>query len=138
MQLISPAQAKIDISASPTSIDTGDRMRVTINLEQVHPDGVILKILYPQALHYVLNSARLQAAGATKAVSLTPAFDEPADHTVDSGVFLVFFLAAKSFGKQYQGILTFELEAVRKLQDGEIGVDADVDDQASRTRGNLM
>ena len=117
--------ARVEISTSPGSIDTGDRTKVTVKIEDVHRDGIILKVLYPGALHYVVDSARL-GVGSTR-TNVAPAWDEPADTTVDSPVYLVFFLARQSF-KSNAGELSFELEALRALQNGEIGVDADVND----------
>lgn len=126
---------QIDLSAEPQTIDTGDRLRVYVRIENAHPDGIILKLQYPAAFKYVQSSAKLQTNRGQTEVG--PSFDDPEDSTPEAARFLVFFLAAEDFDKTNSGVLTFELQAIRSLTEGEIGVDADVDDPAVENPGEF-
>ena len=115
--------AKVFIEVNPSLIDTGDRTLVKTRIESLHKDGILLKFFYPEGLDYVLDSATLEING--KEVSVFPAFNG----LDERGIYLVFFLGEEEFGSKTQGILRFELEASDSVNDGEVSVDADVDDR---------
>jgi hypothetical protein len=122
--------ANVSLSVNPSTIDSGDRTFVRLELSDVHPNGIALKIRYPQGLVYVPNSGTLvvdekETAIKPRVNAVTP--DE-------ESVYLVFYLPQKLFrraGQEYSGEPgTVELQLVGKLavQDGLVEVDADVDD----------
>lgn len=115
--------ARVRIQASPSTIDTGDRTLVRTNISELHRDGILLKFFYPEGLDFVLDSATLEIDG--RELSVFPAFNG----LDERGIYLVFFLGEEEFGTRKEGILRFELEANDAVNDGEITVDADVDDR---------
>ncbi len=126
--------AVVSISTSPKVIDTGDRTKVQVTIDDVHPDGIALKIFYPHGLEYVENSAVLKIDDST--VNVPPAVNRSAGSTLRSGTYLVFFFPANLFSEG-RGILNFELEASDIVQRGEIAVDADVDDPLIENPGEF-
>lgn len=116
--------AIVSVRVSPGKIDTGDRTQVTIELSQVHENGITLKVVFPAGLEYVGDSALLIADGDEYPID--PAFNILAD----SDIYLVFYLSQAYFGEdgEADGNLTFELEATDVIKSGSIEVDADVDD----------
>lgn len=114
--------AIVRISTSPSTIDTGDRTEVKVDITDVNPNGIILKIRYPEDLSYVLDSAELTIGDDE--TSLTPALSQ----SDGDRKYLVFFLPQDSFGKDEAGIVTVQLEAGSDISDERVEVDADVDD----------
>jgi len=110
------------IEVSPSKIDAGDRMQVTIRAGRIHPDGVALKVFFPRGLVYVPNSSELY-------IDDKPSKTDPAVNALAStGVYLVYYFAQKDFGKENRGVLVFELQGTDPVSGGRIGVDLDVDD----------
>ncbi|MDC0358493.1 hypothetical protein OAO01_06725 [Oligoflexia bacterium] len=112
----------VSLSVSPTTVDVGDRMLVTVKLEKVSEDGVIVKVNYPDGLEYVLNSALLTVDGDE--LDIGPAVNALSGNNV----FLVYFFGLDLFGDDMTGTLTFQLEGTEKVSSGDIEVDIDVDD----------
>jgi hypothetical protein len=113
---------RVMISSSPSHVDVGDRTLVTVDLSDINDDGVILKVRFPAALTYVKNTAFLEVDDLEKDIGPDINID------TDNVVFLVFFFRRSEFAEQNQGTLSFQLEGVTAVQDGEISVDIDVDD----------
>ena len=116
--------ADVWIGANPTSIDTGDRLQITLHLSNVVEDGIAVKLRYPVGLSYVPDSARLTVDGND--IDLNPQNNTP----VEGVVYLVFYLSQAIFGENNRGELVVELEGIDTIRDGEISVDADVNDPA--------
>ena len=114
--------ALVAISSTPSQIDAGDRTKVTIDISQVHPDGIALKLRFPDGLRYVPNSS-VVIVGGNKSDS-GPAVNI----SKDGYVFLVYYFTKARFGEKSSGELQIELEGVTGISDGDIEVDADVDD----------
>ena len=114
--------ANVSIRVTPSEIDTGDRMLVTVNISDVHPNGIILKIRYPRGLAYVPDSATLAVNEAE--FDIGPSVDT-ADDRVN---YLVFFLSQDSFSTNLTGEITLQLEGSARVSEGLVEVDADVDD----------
>ena len=116
--------ANVSIDVSPGSIDTGDRSEVRVQISDVHPNGIILKIRFPTALTYVLNSAVLEVSGDE--VDISPAVSQ----TDNNDNYLVFFLPQDSFGSEGEesGTVVVQLEGAEDTSSGKVEVDADVDD----------
>jgi len=118
--------ADFSLSVSPSQIDTGDRTQVKLELNEIHPDGIIIKIRFPSELSYVEGSTELEVA--EEEIELAPNFlvtDENDDW------YLVFFLDEDLFGFEEEGVLTLELRAVDELEGGEIELDVDIRDTDS-------
>jgi hypothetical protein len=116
--------AVINVSISPSNIDTGDRARLKITISDVHSNGIALKILFPDGLEYVDDSAELTVDDDSNPI-------DPAINMLSSdGVYLVFYLPQTLFGEEglSDGELDLELEGTSEVRNGEIEVDADVDD----------
>ncbi|MCI5064229.1 hypothetical protein MRY87_00740 [bacterium] len=111
------------LSLQPSSIDVGDRTRVTLNIFEVNEDGVVVKVNFPEALSYVGGTAKLVIDGDEEEIEP----DESVDGD-DEDRFLVFFLAEDIFDRDGEGTVQFELQARDSLSDGEVSVDIDVDD----------
>ena len=114
--------AIVTIGVSPGNIDRGDRTQVRIDVEQPHPDGILLKVRYPSDLTFVPNSANLTVNGDD--TRITPAINQSSGNDV----YLVFFLSNEQFGEDERGYIELELEAIESNKDAQIEVDADVDD----------
>lgn len=114
--------ANLSVRTSPSTIDTGDRTQVTIDVSDVHENGILLKVRIPAALAYVPASAFLIVD------------DNDIDIGPDKNVadnnrrFLVFFLDQNDFDDNGSGKVQFQLVGNDSVSDGEIEVDADVND----------
>jgi hypothetical protein len=114
--------ARVFISASPIRIDTGDRMQVSIDISEIHPDGILLKIKFPLGLRYVQASSFFKidafTGDATPLANVIGAEDNR---------FLVYSVKPSSFGEKERGKLHFELQGIGEVESGQIQVDPDVD-----------
>jgi predicted small secreted protein len=114
--------ARVHITASPTKIDSGDRTKVSIDVSEVHENGIALKVRYPEGLSYVVDSAILEVN--QREIDLAPAVNE----TIDGDVYLVIYITQSMIDEGEQGTIVIELEGYDKVNDGRIAVDPDVDD----------
>lgn len=121
--------ADVSISTTPTTIDSGDRTEVSISLWNVHENGIMLKIRFPEGLKYVSSSAFLLTDNDD--VDLSPTINDAAS---DGDKYLVFFLSQSLFkqsGQDYNGeggTVALQLEGISAVTNGLIEVDPDVDD----------
>ena len=115
--------AFVNIDATPNRIDSGDRMTVTVRLEEVNISGVILKLRLPTALAYISNTSTIEIDGATR--SLPPTFNAAA---ADGFTYLVFVIPHGYFGDNSSGVLTASLRGVAAIADSAIEVDPDIYD----------
>lgn len=113
--------ALVAIATSPSEIDTGDRTRVTVEIAEVHENGIAVKIRFPTGLAYIPSSAFLQVQRSS--LDATPTHNLPSGNNN----FLVFFFSKGAFGDN-SGTLVLELEGLSSVTDGVVEVDADVDD----------
>ena len=118
--------ANVKISGKPTTIDTGDRTTIKINISKLHIDGILLKIHYPSSLRYVVNSAYIHVDDID--IPLDPDVDVDVINYANAGHFLVFFLNRYMLDDKNYGTLHLELEGKGYVKKGEVGVDADVND----------
>lgn len=119
----SGSAAFVSIDASPSTIDSGDRIRVEVNLEAVNEDGIILKVRYPRDLEYVIDSSSLNSDGSDQDIS--PSFNESGP---DGKNYLVYFLSQSRFSEDGSGKVSFQLKGVDAMTEGQIEVDPDIDD----------
>ena len=114
--------ANVRVEATPSTIDTGDRMRVRVRISDTNFNDLIIKIRYPDNLIYVPATATIQY------------LDDPEDATPnfnlsdDGETYLVFFFDADDFEGLDEATLEFQLRGLSILREGDLEVDADVDD----------
>jgi hypothetical protein len=122
--------ATVGITLQPSSIDSGDRTQVTVDIGDVHDNGIALKIRFPNGLRYVPSSASLLVD--EQQTKLTPTVNALAED--ENSIYLVFYLSQSLFsssGDEYNGqvgTLRLQLEGRKAVKDGTVEVDADVDD----------
>lgn len=116
--------ANVSVDASPTSIDTADRMQVQVFVSDVNKDGIALKLRFPDSLAYVPDSSRLVVDGADGDVTPT------VSQSKDGKAYLVYYFSQSRFGEGLSGTLTIQLVGVSRVGEGLLEVDADVDDPA--------
>jgi hypothetical protein len=127
--------ARINLSVSPDVIDTNDRARVSIDIEDVIDTGIVLKVRYSTKLAYAVNTAKLKVRSEDSSTVITPTI---MDQT-SNWKYLVFFLPRSLFGdlnddsssdqiQSEPATLTLELIGKGRLADGIIEGDADVND----------
>ncbi len=114
-----PAAAEVKIHVRPNKIDPGDHLLATILVWNVRPEGILLKIRYPENIAYVENSGRFAING--EVYGLMPALIE-SDGT---NVYLIYSFNQSDFGEhgQDQATITLELEAMNGGVDGKVEVD---------------
>lgn len=112
--------AQIISKTSPKTIDTGDRSRLTVEMSEIHADGIVVKIRYPEGLDYVSGSAQIEIDGVNN--DLEPDFESNAN----GNNYLIFLLSQASFGLKNTGLLSLELVGLDEIISGKIEVDADV------------
>ena len=122
--------ANVSMSVQPSTLDSGDRALVSVEVSDVHPNGIALKFRYPSGLTYVPKSGSLFVD--EKKATLKPAII--AISSDGESTYLVYYLPQKLFrraGQQYAGdpgTVEFQLVGKSAVHDGLIEVDADVDD----------
>lgn len=112
--------ARVGLSISPNSLDTGDRTTIDIFLSDLNFDGVVVKIRYPKSLSYVAETAFLEI-GANLKLKFNPVIE--ASSSLDT--YLIFILEPSTIELDRNRVLTLQLRA-DKAGSGMIGVDADV------------
>jgi hypothetical protein len=122
--------ATVAIRLQPSTIDSGDRTQVTIDIGDVHENGIALKVRFPDGLRYVPGSAALDVNDDD--TKLTPSVNALVED--DNSIYLVFYLSQSLFRRgeaEYRGemgSLKLQLEGRTVVRDGKVQVDADVDD----------
>lgn len=118
--------AEVIIDASPVKIDSGDRMRVTLDLYNIDEKGVLLKVRYPIQLDYIEGSSYLRVLG--EKVEINPAVNITTGNSGEEFTYLVYDLPKTAFGEQNDATLGFILEGTSATTDGVIAVDPDFND----------
>lgn len=112
----------IQLRIGPDKIDTGDRTLVELKFDNTHPDGVTIKVRYPDGLQYVADTSFLTIDG--KDIDIGPDFELEGD--VDGTTFLIFIINDDDL-KDNRGEITFELQGISATdEDSVIEVDIDV------------
>jgi hypothetical protein len=113
--------AQVQLQASPTIIDTGDRMLVKARISDVNDNGIALKFRYPTGLSYVPSSSSLLAGNHSLDIS-------PAVNVIEGNYkFLVYYIPQSDFGENARGTVELLLEGSSRVLEGALEVDADVD-----------
>lgn len=113
--------ARVSLAVDRNNIDTGDLMGVRVFLSDVRPEGVLLKLRYPEGLRYRRASSELETDGDV--VDIDP-FTERRKNEL---AYLVYILPREAFGDSGSGIVRFTLDAVERA-DGTLAVDPDFND----------
>ena len=112
--------ASVSMDVSPRSIDVGDRMIVEVRIAEPHPDGINLKVRFPDSVGYVIDTAKLVVDDDTIRI-------QPGVRVTEAGMsYLVFYLPNSSFGEDEGATLTFELQGESRDSEVKIAVDPDV------------
>lgn len=114
--------AFVRIDAKPRVIDTGDRILVSLQVADIHDNGISLKIRFPAELSFVEGSAVIDVE--EEETGIVPDVQAASD----SETYIVFYLSGNDFGRNEEGLLTFELQGREPAEDAAIEVDPDVDD----------
>jgi hypothetical protein len=116
--------ALVNIDAVPRKTDPGKRVRITTRINEVHPDGIFLKIKFPEGFTYAQDTARFNYRESERRV-------QPQVNLTSSQegvVYLIFNLPRPFFGEDNEATLTLELNAETEVQAGKVAVDVDVND----------
>lgn len=122
-----PFAAFVNLQVSPENIDTGNRMLVRVDIQEVHPDGVIIKVRYPRGLDYFRGTSLLRAGG--KVIDVDPTVNSRSRVTDEELDYLVFFFPRSLFDLNGLGTLLFELSAISAVETGLIEIDADINNR---------
>lgn len=113
--------ASVDVDANPSTLDTGDRMTITVYIDEVSDSGVMLKIRTPAGLSYVTDTGFL--AVDDQSFDLTPTVNK-GDGTYN---YLIYFLSRGLFGESNQGVLTVTYNATAATGETAAAVEVDPD-----------
>lgn len=113
--------AVVRLQISPTSIDTADRMLLKVDVREVNENGIALKFKFPVGLKYVTSSSTLSYDDVV--IDISPAVNDAKDNFR----YLVYYISQSSFSKNKTGTVELFLEGVTRVIDGDVEVDADVD-----------
>jgi hypothetical protein len=116
--------ALVSVDASPRKVDPGKRVQVRVQVNEVHRDGVFLKIRYPSGFSYAVGTAILTEGSDKRTIQ--PAYNLLS--SAEDEVYLVFNTPRPYFGADNQGELVLELNAESEVRSGKIEIDADVND----------
>lgn len=125
--------ALVNIDAVPRETDPGKRVQVTSRINEVHRDGIYLKIRYPDGFSFAPGTGNLTSQGSQRTVS--PQFNQTDMNEGTS--YLVFNLSREIFSEDNEGTLVFELRAEPEVRTGKIEIDADVNDPTVPDEGEF-
>jgi len=98
--------ASISVTAAPESIDTGDRSEIKVHISDIHEDGIVLKVRFPEELSYVDGTSFLDRSDEER-IDIDPTFVEP---SLDGGwSFVVYLLSREQLGNSSAGDLLLEV-----------------------------
>jgi hypothetical protein len=113
----------VTLRVSQNKVDTGDRTKVTIVFDELHPDGVVLKMRYSSGLEYIAGTSNWRISG--KLITAGPSYQVAGD--IAQTIYLVYELNREMLGKNNSGELSFELRAIEETSSNSvIEVDMDV------------
>lgn len=116
--------AAVTLRVSPKDADTGDRVSVLVEIQDVNEEGILLKIRYPRAYDYYPNSAFLRS---DRLIDISPIANGHSRVEGDKTDYLVFSLPRAAFGRGNFGEVSVQLYAATAVKSGKIEVDADLD-----------
>lgn len=117
----------VSLNVEMSQMDSGDKTRVSTEIQNINPSGVILKFHYPAALKFVVGSAVL-FPGQDEEVQIQP-FEEA---VLNKQRYLVFFLYPSSAINDSYVSISFDLKAIKSNPDAYVEVDLDNNDPSIR------
>jgi len=116
--------AELSLEVSPKEIDSGDRMIVEVRVGSIDSGDIALKVRFPLGMRYVAASSKLRIGDGFINY-------EPTTVVAASDYrYIVYYLGADTLAPEDNGTLKFVLSGASLVEDGEIEVDADIDDLA--------
>jgi hypothetical protein len=120
----------VGLDAAPRQVDTGDRIAVTVFLEDIHPNGVLLKLRMPEQFQLATGSTVLTIGDDTYD-ELAPMESGKGRNSDDANLrYLVYSLPSLLFANHHRGTLVLTIRADAALKKGRIEVDIDTNDTA--------
>jgi hypothetical protein len=116
--------AQLSLSVSPTEIDTGDRITAEVEIDSITSGSIALKVRIPTGLRYVAASSKLRIGEGF--INYEPTTVAAASDYR----YIVYYLGVATLEPEDHGTLKFVLSGASGVEDGEVEVDADVDDPA--------
>lgn len=122
--------ADVSLRVAPDTIDTGDRTKVTIRLTNIESEGVpalLIKILHPSALSFLGDTVLLSRN------NLEDAAIAPILASADEAGYVVIYITRPTIGEDNrEATLTFTMQGIESVNNGEVSVDVDVIDTDTR------
>lgn len=119
-----PLQAAlVTIDVDPAAIKLGDRALVTVEMQNIDPNGVFLKLRYTHSLSYIEGTSGLTVA--EEYVEVDPVEGPLANPNFN---YMTFYIPAESFGEEDYGKLTIQLRAIEIADVSTVQVDVDLHD----------
>ena len=97
-------------------------MAVRIRLRDLGAFSVALKVKFPKQLRYISASSYLTVDDSDSR------FDPANSETASGSSYLVFYVNRNNLGDDENGIVSFEVTGDKRVEDGLIEVDVDIDD----------
>lgn len=116
--------AQLSLQVSPKEIDTGDRMVAEVEIDSIVSGAIALKVRIPSGLRYVAASSKLRIGDGF--INYEPTTLAAAGEYR----YIVYYLGTDTLAPEDHGTLKFVLSGATGVEDGEVEVDADVDDPA--------
>lgn len=121
--------AHVSLDIDPNEIDAGDQLTATVDIHDVHEDGIMLKIRVPSGLSYIVDSTTLEVSDRI--------YDwDPTTRKSDSKYnYVIYFLDRDIFGDDDYGRLSVKFLGTSAVDDGKIEIDPDINNrQVTDTR----
>ena len=124
---------EVSLQATPTSVDTGDRVAVKVQVVNPNTRGVVVKVRFPAELSYVTRTSFLKVDGV--AARREP--DKKGTSSADSKYYLVYIMPQSELGNDQFGEITLALRADTKSDSAKIEVDIDIVDPSKSSQFEL-
>jgi hypothetical protein len=111
------------IRASPLRLDSGNDTRVSVDLNSISSDDILVKFRFPRGLRYVRNSARIFAGKSSKSIA-------PSVLALDfeQGGIMAFRVSRALRNEEQYARIEFRFRGVERVEKGTIEVDVDLND----------
>ena len=115
--------ALVTLYADPLAIKIGDRTLVTVEMQNIDPNGVFMKLRYSHSLSFIEGTAELTVSADS--VEVNPV-EGPIEKT--NYVYMTFYIPAESFGDENYGRFTMQLRGMEIADEAEVQIDVDLHD----------
>jgi hypothetical protein len=111
-----------NLVVQPTALDAGDKINITIYLQEINKDGIVVKIRVPSSVLYFNDTGFLNVDGNQQ--NIDPEFYQSANNFN----YLVYVLSRDQFGESNEGTVTVQFQASAAVAAGAVAVDVDFKD----------